>query len=116
MVSTHLSKLILPDGTKMSEFALSGSAGSITGTGTSNSITKWTSGTAIGASFVKEDGLSLYPTTNINYDLGDTSHYWLNIYANKYQIGSSASSYIRNNGGNLECYILSGKKFSVIWG
>lgn len=109
-------KIVFPNGRRLNEFALSGAAGTITGSGTSNSITKWTSGTAIGASFVKEDGLSLYPATNINYDLGDTSHYWLNVYANKYQIGSGASGYIRNNGGDVELYLAAGKRLKIIVG
>ena len=79
---------------------LSAFIGSVTGSGTTGTVPKWSSSTGLGDSLMTISGSAVLPTSTASYDLGSTTVLWRSLY-----VGTvTASTFL----GNLAWSYLTG--------
>lgn len=126
-------KIVFPNGRRLNEFALSGTAGSITGTGTTDALATWTGTTSLGATSGNVYTLNEANLTKVGYIEGMSGANSLRLFAfnmtdpavsiqsSKCRIGydchiGSNSGFLRDNNGTIEMHLKSGQSFKIIWG
>lgn len=137
-------KIVFPNGRRLSEFTLSGSGGgTITGSGTNNILTMWTGQSTINNSPITDNGTTLTANRNLNISanyitncsyiegMNGTNSLQLFSYGNgtagvtvqaakvrvnyDFHIGSN-SGFLKDNAGDIELHLATGKKLKIVVG